>query len=94
MPLITLSHIRCSASDRRRVPVGLAQHVHRRVPDGRRRTRESAATIGGGTPDRTIWDLLTRIKRERVPPAPLRANALQTLRFACARRLKMVIAAL
>jgi len=37
-----------------RVPARPAQHVHRRVPDLRRRTRRSASTIGGGTPDMTI----------------------------------------
>ena len=47
-------NIRCSASDRMRVPARPAQHVHRRVPDLRRRTRRSASTIGGGTPDMTI----------------------------------------
>ena len=47
--------IRCSASDRIRVPARPAQHVHRRVPDLRRRTRRSASTIGGrATPDLTI----------------------------------------
>ena len=40
--------IRCSASDRIRVPARPAQHVHRRVPDLPRRTRRSASTIGGG----------------------------------------------
>ena len=34
--------IRCSTSDRIRVPARPAQHVHRRVPDLRRRTRRSA----------------------------------------------------
>ncbi len=38
----------CSAFDRIRVPARPAQHVHRRVPDVRRRTRPSASTIGGG----------------------------------------------
>ena len=47
-------NIRCSASDRIRVPARPAQHVHRRVPDRQRRTRRSASTIGGGTPDMTI----------------------------------------
>jgi hypothetical protein len=37
-----------------RVPARPAQHIHRRVPDLRRRTRRSASTIGGGTPDMTI----------------------------------------
>ena len=46
-------HIRCSASDRRRVPARPAQRVHRRVPDRQRRTRQSASTIRGGTPDVT-----------------------------------------
>ena len=47
--------IRCSASDRIRVPARPAQHVHRSVPDLRSRTRRSASTIGGGaTPDLTI----------------------------------------
>ena len=45
---------RCSASDRMHVPARPAQHVHRRVPDLRRRTRRSASTIGGGTPAMTI----------------------------------------
>ena len=45
---------RCSASDRMHVPARPAQHVHRGVPDMRRRTRRSASTIGGGTPDMTI----------------------------------------
>ena len=47
-------NIRCSASDRIRVPARPAQHVHRRVPHMQRRTRRSASTIGGGTPDMTI----------------------------------------
>src|SRR6266436_6999966 len=38
----------CSAFDRIRVPARPAPHVHRRVPDVRRRTRPSASTIGGG----------------------------------------------
>jgi hypothetical protein len=38
----------CSAFDRIRVPARPARHVHRRVPDVRRRTRPSASTIGGG----------------------------------------------
>ena len=42
---------RVTASDRIRVP---ARHVHGRVPNMRRRTRRSAFTIGGGTPDMTI----------------------------------------
>ena len=37
--------IQWSASDRIRVPARPAQHVHRRVPDLRRRTRRSASTI-------------------------------------------------
>jgi len=45
---------RRSASDRMHVPARPAQHVHRRFPDMRRRTRRSASTIGGGTPDMTI----------------------------------------
>ena len=45
---------RCSASDRMHVPARPAQHVHRGVPDMRRRTRRSASTIGGGTPDMNI----------------------------------------
>ena len=44
----------CSASDRMHVPARPAQHVHRRVPDLRRRTRRSASTIRGGTADTTI----------------------------------------
>ena len=47
-------NIRGSASDRMRVPARPAQHVHVGVPDMRRRTRRSASTIGGGTPDMTI----------------------------------------
>src|SRR5271157_3498406 len=47
-------NIRCGASDRIRVPARPTQHVHRRVPHMRRRTRRSASTIGGGTPDMTI----------------------------------------
>ncbi len=35
-------------------PARPAQHVHRRVPDLRRRTRRSASTIGGGTADTPI----------------------------------------
>ena len=45
---------RWSASDRMHVPARPAQHVHRRVPDMRNRTRRSASTIGGGTPAMTI----------------------------------------
>jgi hypothetical protein len=30
------------------------QHVHRPLPDMRRRTRRSVSTIGGGTPDQTV----------------------------------------
>ena len=45
---------RCSASDRMHVPARPAQHVHRRVPDLRRRTRRSASTIGDGSADTTI----------------------------------------
>ena len=45
---------RRSASDRMHVPARPAQHVRKRVPDMRRRTRRSASTIGGGTPDMTI----------------------------------------
>src|SRR5271167_2998424 len=37
-----------SGADRIRVPARPAQHVHRRVPDLRSRTRRSASTIGGG----------------------------------------------
>jgi hypothetical protein len=37
-----------SAADRIRVPARPAQHVHRRVPDVRRRTRRSASTVEGG----------------------------------------------
>jgi hypothetical protein len=47
-------NIRCSASDRIRVPARPAQHVHKRVSDMRRRTRRSASNIGGGTPDPTV----------------------------------------
>jgi hypothetical protein len=45
---------RRSASDRMHVPARPPQHVHRGVPDMRRRTRRSASTIGGGTPAMTI----------------------------------------
>ena len=48
-----MANTRCSASDRIHVPARPAQHVHRGVPDMRRRTRRSASTIGGGTPDMT-----------------------------------------
>jgi hypothetical protein len=43
--------IRRSAFDGIRVPARPAQHVHKRVPDRRRRTRQSTSTIRGGTPD-------------------------------------------
>ena len=47
--------IRCSASDRIRVPARPAQHVHRRVPDLRRWTRQSAIDRRRrATPDLTI----------------------------------------
>ena len=46
--------VNTGASDRMRVPARLAQHVHRRVPDLRRRTRRSASTIGDGSADTTI----------------------------------------
>ena len=36
-----------------RVPARPASHVHRRVPDVRRRTRRSSSTVGGTTPDIT-----------------------------------------
>ena len=49
-----MANTRCSTSDRMRVPARPAQHVRRRVPDMRRRTRRNASTIGGGTPDMTI----------------------------------------
>ena len=61
--------IRCSASDRIR------------VPDVRRRTRRSASTIGGGTPDMTIGRAdadragARPYLRRRV--RPLRSNSLQ-----------------
>src|ERR1700738_1480167 len=51
----------------RRVP---APHVHRRVPDVRRRTRPSASTIGGGYTGHDHQASWPRIARERVPPAP------------------------
>jgi len=60
----------CSASDRIRVPARPAPHVHRRVPDVRRRTRPSAATIGGGVHRTWPSDVLPRIARERSLPAP------------------------
>ena len=44
-------NIRCNASDRMRVPARPASHVHRCVPDVRRRTRRNASTVGGATPD-------------------------------------------
>ena len=66
--------IRCSASDRIRVPARPAQHVHRRVPDLRRRTRRSASTIGGGLHRPDHWTLLRRIKRERVPTSAVTAG--------------------
>jgi hypothetical protein len=40
-------HIRCSASDRIRVQARPVQHVHRGVPDRRRRTRQSASSMPG-----------------------------------------------
>ena len=46
-------NIRCNASDRMRVLARPASHVHRCVPDVRRRTRRSASTFGGATPDMT-----------------------------------------
>ena len=49
-----MDNILCSAPDRIGVPARPAQHVHRRLPHMRRRTRRSAATIGGGTPDMTV----------------------------------------
>jgi hypothetical protein len=55
--------ILCSAPDRIRVPARPAQHVHRRVPDLRSRTRRSAIYHRR----RVTPDLLRRIKRERVP---------------------------
>src|SRR5271165_5958710 len=57
----------CSASDRIRVPARPASHVHRRVPDVRRRTRRSASTIGGGYTGHDPSDVPSRIARERVP---------------------------
>ena len=44
----------CSASDRLRVPARPAPHVHRGVPEVGRRTRRSAAAVGGGAPYLTI----------------------------------------
>jgi len=61
---------RCSASDRMHVPARPAQHVHRGVPDMRRRTRRSASTIGGGTPDMTIG----RAAADRAGARPYRAT--------------------
>jgi hypothetical protein len=46
-------HRRWSASDRVRVLARPASHVHRCVPDRRPRTRQSASTIRGGTPNLT-----------------------------------------
>ena len=46
--------IRCSASDRIRVPARPAQHVHRRVPGLRRRTRWVHLPSEAGTPDMTL----------------------------------------
>jgi hypothetical protein len=46
-------NIRCNASDRMRVLARPASHVHRCVPDVRRRTRRRASTVGGATPDMT-----------------------------------------
>ena len=47
--------IRCSASDRIRIPARPAQHVHRRVPDLRRRTRRTCIYYRRrATPDLTI----------------------------------------
>ena len=46
-------NIRCNASDRMRVLARPASHVHRCVPDVRRRTRRRASTVEGATPDMT-----------------------------------------
>ena len=70
------AHIRCSASDRVRVPARPGQHVHRRVPDMRRRTRRIYHPRRyTGHDQRTS---LTRIKRERVPTSTVARNAFQT----------------
>ena len=69
---------RCGASDRMRVPARPAQHVHRRVPDVRPRTRQSASTIRGGTPDMAIGRVDADQAGARPYLAPLRGNAFQT----------------
>ena len=66
-----MDNIRCSAPDRIRVPARPAQHVHRRLPHMRRRTRRSAATIGGGTPDMTVG----RAAADRAGARPYRTVA-------------------
>ena len=47
-------NIRCSASDRLRVPARPAQHLDRRVPHLQRRTRRNASIIGGDTRELAI----------------------------------------
>jgi hypothetical protein len=47
-------NIRCSASDRLRVPARPAQHLDRRVPHLQRRTRRNASIIGGNTRELAI----------------------------------------
>ena len=68
--------IRCSASDRIRVPARPAQHVHRRVPDLRSHaTPCNAGRAGAYRPSEALHptrssDVLPRIARERVPTVP------------------------
>jgi hypothetical protein len=47
-------NIRCSASDRLRVPARPAQHLDRRVPHLQRRTRRNASIIGADTRELAI----------------------------------------
>ena len=70
--------IRCSASDRIRVPARPAQHVHRRVSHLQGRTRRSASTIGGGTPDMTIGRVAADQAGARPYLYPCAGNAFQT----------------
>ncbi len=60
----------CSASDRIRVPARPASHVHRRVPDVRRRTRRSASTIGGGYTGHDHWTRCRGSRGSASLPAP------------------------
>src|SRR5260370_26209522 len=64
----------CSAFDRIRVPARPAQHVHRRVPDVRRRTRRSAATIGGGYTGNAHQASCRGSQGSPRPPAPATAR--------------------